>query len=163
MIFCLQNTDMCWWIPCSLHEKSTGSLLLPHCIYMVPWFSLVDFMIFKWFQWNSHGIPWMQWGLWESAQLSLSCPRLRSQWQEAIAQGQLSGVSGHCFACFWCDTMEKLLVLQAKLVIFIDSLLFAWKMLWINWNCKIFIGFYWKYNDSSSLSIVFFSLNACVV
>ena len=61
----------------------------------------------------------------EAAQLSLPCPRLMSQWPGAMAQGQVSRVSGHGFAWFLCGTMENLLALAAKLLIFIEILVFV--------------------------------------
>ena len=61
----------------------------------------------------------------EAAQLSLPCPRLMSQWPGAMAQGQVSRVSGHGFAWFLCGTMENLLALPAQLLISIDVLLFV--------------------------------------
>ena len=121
------------WIPYNLHEKSSGCLLLPQGRNLIPFISLVKLLIFKWFPWNSHGTPWMQWGFWKAAQLSLPCPRLMSPWPGAMAQGQMSRVSGHGFAWFLCGTMENLLALAAKLLIFIEILVFVWKIMWIKW------------------------------
>ena len=61
----------------------------------------------------------------EAAQLSLPCHKLMFQLQGAMAQGQMSRVSGHGFAWFLCGTIENLLALPAELLIFIDVLLFV--------------------------------------
>ena len=47
-------------------------------------------------------------GFSEVAQLSLPCHKLMSQLQGAMAQGQMSRVSGHGFAWFLCGTIENL-------------------------------------------------------
>ena len=61
----------------------------------------------------------------EAAQLSLPCPRLMSPWPGAMAQGQMSRVSGHGFAWCLCGTMGNLLALAATLLIFIEILVFV--------------------------------------